>query len=516
MASFELRGVGKRFGGVRALDDIDIRFESGRVHALLGENGAGKSTLIKILTGAVTPTNGEIRVDDTTVTIDSPRRAQELGIAAVYQEPTVYPHMTVRENLFMGQELRGRSGMLDRRAMTAAAKPLLARLRLDPSILSRRMSSLSIGYQQLVLITQALLRDTRLLIFDEPTSILSREETARLFEIIGELREAGTAIVYITHRMEEIHQIADEVTVLTNGERRGTYPIAEVSTERMLSLMTGGHGSARDREPASETVQRERRPMLEVTNLSVAGHCEDISWQLPAGCITGLYGLVGSGRSEAALALYGHIRPSAGRIQLDGQTIRPRHPADAIKLGLGYLPEDRQFQGVFLDKSLEQNLTSNTLPGFSNVFDLLDLAGMRRFTTELMNHYNIKAPGADTSIGDLSGGNQQKGLFSRWANLPLKALILDEPTRGIDVGAKDEIHRFIRHLADRGMAVGVISSDLDEVLAVSDRIIVMREGRIADTFEHGPHSAETVLASAIGSADDDNRAAHHDTTEESA
>ncbi|KEZ78702.1 sugar ABC transporter ATP-binding protein [Salinisphaera hydrothermalis] len=500
MASFELRGVGKRFGGVRALDNIDIRFESGRVHALLGENGAGKSTLIKILTGAIMPTTGEIRVDEATVVIDTPRRAQELGIAAVYQEPTVYPHMTVLENLFMGQELRGTAGMLDKRAMIAAATPLLERLRLEPSILARRMSSLSIGYQQLVLITQALLRDTRLLIFDEPTSILSREETARLFQIIGELREAGTAIVYITHRMEEIHQIADEVTVLTNGQRRGTYPIDEISTEQMLSLMTGGHGSARDRDIPPAEAGTERPPMLEVEHLTVDGYCEDISWQLPAGCVTGLYGLVGSGRSETALAIYGHTQPSAGTIKLDGETIRPRHPAQAIQLGLGYLPEDRQFQGVFLDKSLEQNLTSNALPGFSKAFDLLDLAGMRRFTTDLMKRYNIKAPDADTPIGALSGGNQQKGLFSRWANLPLKALILDEPTRGIDIGAKEEIHRFVRHLADRGMAVGVISSDLDEVLAVSDRIIVMREGHIADTFEHGPFSAETVLAAAIGSS----------------
>ncbi|AWN15353.1 sugar ABC transporter ATP-binding protein [Salinisphaera sp. LB1] len=500
MASFELRGVGKRFGGVRALDNIDIRFESNRVHALLGENGAGKSTLIKILTGAIAPTTGEIRVDEATVAIDSPRHAQELGIAAVYQEPTVYPHMTVLENLFMGQELRGTAGMLDKRAMTAAASPLLERLRLQPSILSRRMSSLSIGYQQLVLITQALLRNTRLLIFDEPTSILSREETARLFQIIGELRAAGTAIVYITHRMEEVHQIADEVTVLTNGQRRGTYAIDDISTQQMLSLMTGGQGGARERDRAGADDARDHPPMLEVEHLSVNGYCDDISWQLPAGCVTGLYGLVGSGRSEAALAIYGHLRPSAGRVKLDGDTIRPRHPAEAIKLGLGYLPEDRQFQGVFLDKSLEQNLTSNALGGFSNALDLLDLAGMRRFTTDLMNRYNIKAPDADTPIGALSGGNQQKGLFSRWANLPLKALILDEPTRGIDIGAKEEIHRFVRHLADRGMAVGVISSDLDEVLAVADRIIVMREGHIAETFEHGPFTAETVLAAAIGSA----------------
>ncbi|WP_423822095.1 sugar ABC transporter ATP-binding protein [Salinisphaera sp. SPP-AMP-43] len=499
MASFELVGVGKRFGGVRALENIDIRFESGRVHALLGENGAGKSTLIKILTGAITPTTGEIRVDDQTVTIDTPKRAQDLGIAAVYQEPTVYPHMTVLENLFMGQELKGSAGMLDKRAMRRAATPLLERLRLEPSILSRRMSSLSIGYQQLVLITQALLRETRLLIFDEPTSILSREETARLFQIIGELREAGTAIVYITHRMEEIHQIADEVTVLTNGERRGTYAIDEISTDQMLSLMTGGSSAGHARASSEPSDAGPRPPMLEVEGLSVDGHCHAIDWQIPAGCITGLYGLVGSGRSEAALALYGHRRPSAGTVRLDGETIDPNHPADAIALGLGYLPEDRQFQGVFLDKSLEQNLTSNALPGFSKTLDLLDLAGMRRFTTDLMSHYNIKAPNAETAIGALSGGNQQKGLFSRWANLPLKALILDEPTRGIDIGAKEEIHRFIRHLADRGMAVAVISSDLDEVLAVADRIIVMREGRVAETFEQAPFSAETVLAAAIGS-----------------
>jgi len=400
----------------------------------------------------------------------------------------------------MGQEIRGALGTVDRRAMASQAAPLLRRLRLGTDILYRRMGSLSIGYQQLVLITQALLRESRMIIFDEPTSILSREETDRLFQIIRELREAGTHIVYITHRLEEVHQIADRVTVLTNGEVKGSYSIEEVNTDQLLRLMTGqsgdaGHGGRGGRA----AVDADATPVLAVDNLTVDGYCEDVSWAFPGGCVTGIYGLVGSGRSEAALGIFGHKRTASGTVRLEGREVHPRHPAEAVAMGIGYLPEDRQFQGVFLNKSLEQNLTSNALGRFSRGPDLLDLKAMRRFVQGLMEQYNIKAPGPDTVISALSGGNQQKGLFARWANLPLKALLLDEPTRGIDIGAKEEIHRFVRELADRGMAVAVISSDLDEVLSVSDRIIVMRQGVVAREFEAPPFQADEVLAAAIGS-----------------
>jgi len=499
MASIELKGISKNFGGVRALIDVSVGFEPGQVHALLGENGAGKSTLIKILTGAVQPSSGELLIGGEAVVVENPRRAQSLGIAAVYQEPTVYPHMSVLENLFMGQELRGRLGTVDRRAMSNAAAPLLDRLRLGTDILYRRMGSLSIGYQQLVLIIQALLRESRMIIFDEPTSILSREETERLFRIIEELRADGTHIVYITHRLEEVHRIADRVTVLTNGEVKGSYPIEEVSRDKLLQLMTGhsgnaGHGGQGGRgAPAGEVA------VLELEHLTVDGYSENVNWSFPEGCVTGIYGLVGSGRSETALAVFGHLPVSAGTIRLEGREIRPRHPAEAVGLGIGYLPEDRQLQGVFLNKALEQNLTSNALGHFVRGLDLLNLKGMREFGRRLMDQYNIKAPGPETVISALSGGNQQKGLFARWANLPLKILILDEPTRGIDIGAKEEIHRFVRQIADRGMAVVVISSDLDEVLSVSDRIIVMRKGTVAREFSEPPFKADAVLAEAIGS-----------------
>ncbi|MGH7102525.1 MAG: sugar ABC transporter ATP-binding protein [Acetobacteraceae bacterium] len=499
MSLVELSGIRKHFGGVRALAGIDLTVAAGETHVLLGENGAGKSTLIRILTGAIAPDSGTIRIEGIARQFRSPQDAQALGIAAVYQEPLIYRHLTVLENIFVGQEICGPAGIVRRGAMAAKALPWFRELDLDAALLARPMATLSIGYQQLILIAQALLRNARVIIFDEPTSILSAAETDRLFRIIGRLRSGGRAIIYITHRLAEVPRIADRVTVLTDGAVSGAFRREEISEERLLTLMAGrasGHQSL----VAPRSAADEAEAVLAIHQLSAPPWFWDVSWRIPPGRVTGIYGLVGAGRSEVALAAFGFLRPTAGEIRLDGRVIAPRSPGEAIRLGLGYLPEDRKLQGLFANKPLESNLTANVLGHFVRAPWRLDFGGLIAEARRVMARYDIKARNALTLIGTLSGGNQQKGLFARWASRPFRVLILDEPTRGIDVHTKDEIHAFIRSLAASGLAVVVISSDLPEVLAVSDRVIVMREGRVVAEGLPGLLGAEGIVAAAVGRA----------------
>jgi ribose transport system ATP-binding protein len=497
MPHVQLSGIAKNFGGVHALRGVDLAIELGRVHALLGENGAGKSTLIRILTGAIVPDAGTITIGGTAHRFRRPEDAQAAGVAAVYQEPAIYPHLSVLENIFAGREITSRFGVICKEAMAALVRPWLERLELAPDILERRMSQLSLGYQQLVLIAKALTQEARVLIFDEPTSILSKAETDRLFAIIKRLRADGRGIVYITHRLDEIPQIADHVTVLTDGKVTGAAPMGELDEARLLALMAGR--ASRDyAEPLRHRERASSAPVLEIEGLSRAGMYRDVHWAVPGGVVTGIYGLVGSGRSEVALAAFGALKPDAGAIRLEGKAIAPGDPAEAIALGIGYLPEDRKLQGIFSLKPLEANLTVNALGRFARRFAWLDFGGLRAESARLMQVYAIKARNPATAIGTLSGGNQQKALFARWAGRALKVLILDEPTRGIDIGAKAEIHHFIRELAAQGLAVAVISSDLPEILAVSDRALVMRAGAVVAEASGDGMRAEAILAAAIG------------------
>ena len=500
MPTIELRGIVKNYGGVRALKGVDATIEPGRTLVLLGENGAGKSTLIKILTGAVIPDAGEIRIDGQPVALRDPQHARSLGIAAVYQEPMTFPHMTVLENIFAGAERTTGFGLIRRREMRDAVRPWLAALDLPEPMLDRPMGALGLGHKQLVLIAQALVGDARVIIFDEPTSILSRAETDRLVRIIAGLRAGGRAIVYITHRLEEIGRVGDHVTVLTDGAVTGDYEAADISSERLLQLMAGK--STRDLQAeiaaAQATVPPEdAAPVLEVRGLSHGRHFRDVDWRIPAGTVTGIYGLVGAGRSEVALTIFGALARTGGQVLLDGREIDPKSPADAIALGIFYLPEDRKGQGIFAPLSLETNLTAASLPSFTKG-RLLDFRRLAAEADRIIAAFSIKTGSHATPIATLSGGNQQKGLFARWASRPARVLILDEPTRGIDIATKEEIHRFIRDLAARGTAVVVISSDLAEIMAVSQRMIVMRAGTVVDRMRGHDMTPERVLAAAIG------------------
>ena len=498
MSQVELVGIVKHFGGILALDGVDLAIAPGQIHALLGENGAGKSTLIRVLTGAIIPDEGEIRVDGQARRFAHPADARAAGVAAVYQEPMIYPHLSVLENIFAGNEIATRGGLIRKAAMAALVRPWFDRLELSPGLLDANMGSLSLGYQQLVLIAKALTQEARVIIFDEPTSILSQSETDRLFAIIGRLRDDGRAIVYITHRLGEVGRIADRVTVLTDGRVSGAGSADELDEARLLALMAGkasrDYGKPRaDRKQASDAP-----PAFEIKGLCLGEVYRDVHWSVPGGRVTGVYGLVGSGRSEVALAAFGALKPDRGEVRLGGTRVAPRDPAEAIARGIGYLPEDRKLQGIFATKPLEANLTASKLNRFVLPLSRLDFAGLRGEASRLIANYRIKAPNQRVPIGTLSGGNQQKALFARWAGQSLKVLILDEPTRGIDIGTKAEIHDFIRDLAAGGLPVVVISSDLPEVLAVSDRVIVMRGGRVVLVAEGAAMQVETILAAAVG------------------
>lgn len=496
----ELAGIRKRFGGVTALDGVSLNVAPGEVHGLLGENGAGKSTLIRVLTGAIQPDEGEIRIDGIARRFAHPRDAQAAGIAAVYQEPMIYPYLSVLENIFAGNEIASRFGTVRREAMATAIRPLFERLELDPALIRRNMGELSLGYQQLVLIAKALMQDARVIIFDEPTSILSQTETERLLKLINRLRADGRGIIYITHRLDEIGRICDRVTVLTDGKVTGGAEAAEMDETKLLELMAGkssrGYGQPRDdrKAPGNDA------PAFTIRGLSRQGLYQNINWTIHAGLVTGIYGLVGSGRSEVALAAFGALPPDAGTITLAGQVIRPKSPYEAIAMGIGYLPEDRKLQGIFATKSIESNLTVSSLRHFTKAFACLNFAGLYEEAMRLIKLYRIKTYNEAIAIGTLSGGNQQKALFARWAGQTLRVLILDEPTRGIDVGTKEEIHDFIRELAANGLPVVVISSDLPEILSVSDRVIVMQQGHVVAEMAGDDMQAEIILAAAVGAA----------------
>ena len=482
----QVQHISKSFGGVHALQDVDFAVVPGEVHAILGENGAGKSTLIKILTGFHQPDSGEIFLEGRPVHFSGTREAQQLGIAAIYQEPSLFPDLDVAENIMVGRQPVGRWG-IDWRSMYAEATGLLKRLGLpiDPHTKAR---DLSVAQQQVVEIARSLSINAKVLIMDEPTSSLTLREVDELFAIVRQLRDAGTAVVFISHRLEELFAVADRVTILRDGAYVGTREMAGISTDEMIRLMVG-------RSLGELFPKQHVEPgavVLETEELGVEGVFSGVSFQLRRGEIVGMSGLIGAGRTNVARAIFGTDPATAGTIKLDGKPVIIKTPDEAMALGIGYVPEDRKEHGLVLEMSIADNITLPSLARFAR-WGWLNEGRALVQAKESSQQLEVKMTGVDQKAQQLSGGNQQKVVLAKWLFVNPKVLIVDEPTRGIDVGAKTEVHALLREVARNGAAVIVISSDLPEVLAVADRIIVLREGRISGELNGASASEETVL-----------------------
>jgi rhamnose transport system ATP-binding protein len=489
----EASGIEKSFGGVRALRGVSLVLTAGEVHALVGENGAGKSTLIKIFTGAVTPDAGEIRMRGELLEQNSPAKARAFGIAAIYQQPALFPDLTVAENIALGKESGSLWSKVDWHARHTHARELLERI--GANIPAATLAGdLSMPQQQLVEIAKALDTNAAVLILDEPTASLGDRDAENLFRIILELREKGVAIVYISHRFEELGRIADRVTVLRDGQSVETLDMAGTTKQNLIRLMVG-----RELDtvfPPSETAPGE--VALEVRELSCRSlGVQSVSLTVRRGEIVGLAGLVGSGRTQFAEALFGLAPSDGGEVYLNGKKIHIRSAADAVALGIAYVPEDRRRHGVILGMPVAANTTLASLGSISKS-GLLRFAEERQAALAFISRLGVKTPSAETLAGNLSGGNQQKVALARWLMTDPKILILDEPTQGIDVGAKSEIYRLIRQLAATGLAILMISSETEEILGMSDRVAVMAKGRIAGILAGASATPYNILELALG------------------
>jgi ribose transport system ATP-binding protein len=467
----EMRGISKHFGGVSALQNVNLTIYPGEVHALMGENGAGKSTLMKILAGAYIADEGEIYVDGKPLNITDPGVARRAGINLIYQELNVAPNLTVTENIFMGSELR-RGQLLDREGMERQAQTVLNQLgaNFTPNV---AVSSLSIAEQQVVEIARALKDNSRILVMDEPTAALSDRETERLFEVIRKLRSDGIAIIYISHRMEEVYALANRVSVLRDGQYIGSLTRDELSPERLVQMMVG--------RPMQDFYEHQRQTnpgpvVLEVRNVG-GGKVQPANLELRAGEIVGLAGLVGAGRTELCRLIFGADPKDSGEVWLNGNKLEINSPGDAIASGIGYVPEDRKDQGLFLEMTSGKNITLNMLKQDSKA-GILNWQSLGKIARDAVENFNIRLANLEIRAMDLSGGNQQKLLLARWLAIKPRVLLLDEPTRGVDIGAKSEIYRIISDLAQQGVAVLMVSSELPEVVGLSDRVLVMREGQL--------------------------------------
>jgi len=505
--------ITKTFGGVHALKGVNFDLKAGEIQALVGQNGAGKSTLIKVLAGAISPDAGSIQFNGKHVSFSSPSDALHLGIGTVYQDPLVYPELSVTENIFMGRELRDRYGNIDMQAQIKEVQRLLQDLDVSPRLATQPIGLLSVALRQLALIAKPLSWEPEVMIFDEPTAILTQHEAEILFTIIQRLRDRGIGIIYISHRLEEIYSLADRVTILKDGESKGTWPIyavgkedrthsgndrgASLTNDQMIELMAGQLLQENIVTPGA----RSPEPILAVRNLSLKGTYRDVSFEVHSGEIVGFFGLVGAGRSEVARAIFGEELAEEGEILLGGKKVRVRTPREAVNQGIAYLPEDRKGQGLFGTLSVSYNATVTVMQRLATLGTIVQPRREEALTQRYIHDLSIKTPNTRVNVANLSGGNQQKVVLAKWLAAQPRVLVLDEPTAGVDVAAKHEIHNLIVELARQGTAIMLISSELQEVLKLSDRVITMHEGSVTGEFPRNT-PAHTVLAAAMEGGED--------------
>ena len=490
----ELRGISKSFPGVKALSGVDFDIYPGELHALCGENGAGKSTLIKVMTGAHAPDEGSILVNGEAVSFSSPQQALSMGIACIYQELSIVPQLDVAKNIFLGNMFtKGKTGFLDKKRLYKDAAEILhdhIKLNIDPHEIAGR---LSVAQQQMVEIGRALTRQAKVIIMDEPTSSLSDKEVETLFELIRMLKADGIAIIYISHKLDEVMQLSDRITILRDGQRIKTVNTADTTKERLISDMLGRElSNMYNKQPAEIG-----GTVLEVNGLTRSGVFSDISFSVKSGEIVGFFGLVGAGRTEIMRAIFGMDRYDSGEVILGGEKLRGRSPSRAIRSGIGFATEDRKSEGLALRLSILANMTIVKLSQLSR-FGVISRKKQRRTADEYVSSISIKTPSVSQLVGNLSGGNQQKVVVAKWLMMEPRVLILDEPTRGIDVGSKSEIYSLIVRLAQQGVAVIIVSSEIEEILGICDKVNVIHEGRLVSTLDAATSSTHDVLTSAFG------------------
>jgi ribose transport system ATP-binding protein len=488
-----MAGIFKSFPGVQALQDVNFTVKRGEIHALVGENGAGKSTLMKVLTGAYRPDGGQISWHGRDVTIDQPSDAQKLGISMIHQELSLIPYLTVGQNIFLGREPQGPiPGFIDWKTLYGRTQELLDRLNLDVKPRAE-VQELSIAQQQMVEVAKSLSLNADLIAMDEPTSSLTDVETEVLFNMMRSLQAQGVAIIFISHRLEEVFAIADKVTVLRDGRHIDTRPTANLTRDKIIELMVG-----RELGNIYHYSETERRSLvLEAVDLHDGNELNGVSFELHGGEILGIAGLIGAGRTALAETIFG-VRPaSGGQIKLAGQPVKIHNPKQAIQQGLGFVPEDRKLQGLFLNMAVRENIVMSGMDQVTRV-GFVNNSKANGLAQEFVKKLDIRTPGLRQHARNLSGGNQQKVIIARWLILKPRILILDEPTRGVDVGAKAEIHALMRQLAEEGVGVLMISSELPEVLRVSDRILVMHEGRVTGELSHMEATQDKIMTAATG------------------
>ena len=488
----EMRGIDKSFGSNQVLKQAGFTLESGEVHALMGENGAGKSTLMKILTGVYTKDAGTVLVDGKEVNYKNPQEAEKAGIVFIYQELNVMFDLTVEENLFMGKEIHGKFGICDKKAMQKKAQEALNTLGVNISP-KTVMSELSVGQQQMVEICKALMADAKVIIMDEPTAALTQSETVALFKVIESLRKKGVSMVYISHRMEEIFELCDRITVLRDGSYIGVKNIPETNMNEIVKMMIGREIG--ERYPSRDV--KIGKEVLKVKGLTRKGTFHDVSFSVRAGEVLGVSGLMGAGRTEIMQAIFGNLSYESGTIEIDGKEVKISNPRQAMEHGIGFITEDRKTEGLMLDKSIRENISLCNLERISKS-SVISKEAEKDMVAEAIKDLHIKCFGPFHECNNLSGGNQQKVVLAKWILTNPKILILDEPTRGVDIGAKKEIYNIINKLAAQGVAIIMVSSELPEVLGMSDNIMVVREGEVRGIISYEEANQERVMTLATG------------------
>lgn len=488
----EMKGINKAFGGNPVLQNAGFVLADGEIHALMGENGAGKSTLMKILTGVYTRDAGTVIVNGKEVVYNNAQEAEKEGIVFIHQELNVLFDLTVEENMFLGKEIHNRFGVCNKKAMQKEVRRILDVLGVNIKP-EAKMDTLSVGQQQMIEIAKALMVDAQVIIMDEPTAALSQSETVTLFKVVRSLKQKGVSIVYISHRMEEIFELCDRITILRDGEYVGTKNIPETNMDEIVKMMIGREIG--ERYPERNTKLGD--VVFEVKNLNCPGVFKNVNFDVRAGEVLGVAGLMGAGRTEIMQSIFGNMPHVTGQIFMNGQEIQNKNPWDAMDNGIGFITEDRKIEGLMLEKSIMENISIANLGRISQK-GVLNKKREQEMTKQGIEDLHIKCTGAQHACGNLSGGNQQKVVFAKWIFTEPKLLILDEPTRGVDIGAKKEIYSIINKLADKGVAIIMVSSELPEILGMSDRIMVVHEGKIGGFIDKNEANQENIMILATG------------------